>query len=101
MIGGKVTGGGTGGIGARPKRRRLSGDKRVGFVDLVAGHNLRKCFEAICVGIVAGSDRAGVPGIGGDIVERHALAVFVEIGEKGLGVCVALFSCEDGPVGGL
>jgi hypothetical protein len=68
---------------------------------LFACHDLRKGFETICADVVAGSDRAGVPGVGRDIVERQASAAFIEIGDEGLRPRVALLGGEEGPVGGL
>jgi hypothetical protein len=79
----------------------LRRDKGIGFLELLACHDLRKGFEAIAVGDVAGGDRAGVPSVGRDIVERHSLATFIEIGKEGLGTRRALFGGEEGPVGGL
>jgi hypothetical protein len=68
---------------------------------LLGRHDLRKGFETIGVGVVASSDGAGVPSVGGDIVERQAFATFVEIAEEGLGARVALIGSEAGPVSGL
>jgi len=89
------------GSGANVKRKGLGRDKRIGFVDLGRRHDLGKGFEASQVGVVAGGDGEGVPGVGGDIVERQAFAILVEIGEKGLGARIALLGGEECPVGGL
>lgn len=45
----------------------LRGDQGVGLVELFAGHEVRKGFEAIGVGIVTRGDGTRVPSISGDI----------------------------------
>jgi hypothetical protein len=52
---------------------------------LLASHDLRKRFEVRRGSGVAGSDSAGIPEIGSDVVEGNAFAGFVEIGEVGSG----------------
>jgi len=100
-IGGKSAAGGVGGWGAWSKREGWRGDERLGFVELFAGHDFGEGFEAIEVGVVAGGDCAGIPGVGRDIVERQAFALFVEIGEESCGAGMALLGGEASPVGGL
>jgi hypothetical protein len=81
-IGGKSAIDGFRGGGAWSERERWGGDEGLGFVELFSSHELGEGFEAIEVGIVAGSECAGVPGVGRDVVEWQTLATFVEIGEE-------------------
>jgi len=100
-IEGKSVASGAGGRGAWSKGEGWGRDERLGFVELFAGHEFGEGFKAIYVGVVAGSEGAGVPGVGRDIVERQALAMFIKIGEEGFGARMALLGGEAGPVGGL
>jgi len=100
-IDGKSAAGRAGGRGAWSKGEGWGRDERLGFVELFAGHEFGEGFKAIYVGVVTGSEGAGVPGVGRDIVERQALAMFIEIGEEGFGARMALLGGEAGPVGGL
>jgi hypothetical protein len=79
----------------------LCRDEGVGFVELSAGHDLRKSFEVRGAGVVARGDGAGVPGVSRNIVERKALAGFIKITEQRLGARMALIGSEAGPVSGL
>jgi hypothetical protein len=79
----------------------LRRDEGVGFVELPASHDLRKSFEVLGAGVVARGDGAGVPGVGGNVVERKALAGFIKIAEQRLGARMALIGGEASPVSGL
>jgi hypothetical protein len=39
--------------------------------------------------VVSGGDSSGIPRVGGDVIERNAFALFVEVAKAGLGVGVA------------
>lgn len=79
----------------------MRGDEGFGYLELFGGHDLGKGFEAVGGGDVAVGDRAGVPGIGRDIVERQTFAMFIEKGKESLGTRMALLSGQARPVGGL
>jgi hypothetical protein len=60
---------------------------------------LRKRFEVRRGSGVTHSDSAGIPEIGGDVIEGNAFAGFVEIAEVGSGRRVVQFGSERNPVG--
>ena len=75
-------------------------DEQIGFVELPAGHDLRKRFEMRRGASVARGGRTGIPGVGGDVVEWHSSAVFVEVAEVASGVWMTLLCGESHPVRG-
>lgn len=87
------------GIGGRKRRLHrawggIGGDEGRGLIELLAGHEVRELFATRSAGGIAGSQSAGIPGVGSDVIERHAFTQFVEIGEVGLRAGESFFGGE-------
>ena len=77
------------------------GHEGMGLVHLASGHDLRQRFETKGSGGIASRESAGIPGVGGNVVERKSLAGFVQIAEKRESARISLISGEMRPVCGL
>src|ERR1700739_1906447 len=71
----------------RGLRLRLGGEggeEGGGLVDLLAGHEARELFAAAGARGVTCGERAGIPGVGSDVIERQASSLLVEVRQVGL-----------------
>jgi hypothetical protein len=55
------------------------GEEGGGFVDLLAGHEARELVAAAGARGITRGERAGIPGVGSDVIERQAFALLVEV----------------------
>ena len=77
------------------------GDEGIGLVNLASRHDLGQRFQTIRSGGITSRDSAGIPGVGGNVVERKSLAGFVQIAEKRESARIPLIRGETCPVCGL
>src|SRR5438105_12965863 len=80
--------------------RSFRGDQRVGSFHLPLGHDAGEAFETINADPVPAGDRARIPGVSSNVIERHSSASFVAIAKLGLGVKLPLLRGQPSPSGG-
>jgi hypothetical protein len=57
------------------------GEERRGLVELLARHQARELVAAVGARGVTRGERAGIPGVGSDVIERQASSLLVEVSQ--------------------
>src|SRR5260370_33700586 len=92
-------GGGACGRGLGLRLGGEGGEERSGIVDLLAGHEARELVAAAGARGVTCGERARIPGVGSDVIERQASSLLVEGCQGGLRPGQALLRGEAQPAG--